>query len=69
VPIRAEADVSDNARLPADTGFDQQIALIRPIAQHLDVTDMRDARYLCSGILQQPLLGIGFTNNARERRQ
>jgi len=68
MPISAEADMSDNAGLPADAGFDPQVALIRPIAQHLDVTDMRDASDLCSCILQQPLLGIGFTDNAREGR-
>ena len=53
----------------ADPRLDQQVALIRSIAQHLDVADMRDARDLGGRILQQPLFGLGLTDNTGEGRQ
>ena len=69
MPVGAEADMPDHAGMPADPRFDQQVALIRAVAQHLDVPDMRDARDLCGGVLQQALRVTGFAYDSRERRQ
>ncbi len=69
VAVGAEADMTDHAGLPADAGLDQQVALIGAIAQHLDVADVRDARDLRGGVLQQALRVSGFADDAREGRE
>ena len=64
--VGAEADVPNHAWPPADASLDQQVTLIGPVAQSLDVTDVCDARHLGDGILEEPLFGIGFGQFAEE---
>ena len=67
--IGTESDMPDDAGLPADPGLDQQVSLVGTITQHFDMADIRDARDLRSGVLQQSLRGVGFTDNARKGRE
>src|SRR3954462_5080493 len=69
MPVRSEAHMPHHARAPADAGLDQQVAMIRPIAQRLDVLDVGDARDLRDGILQQAWRGIDLVEYPRECRQ
>jgi uncharacterized protein (TIGR02058 family) len=59
----------DDTGVPADARLNQQVSLIGTITQHFDVADMRDARNLRCGVLQQSLLGVGFTDDASEGRK
>src|ERR1700752_2213445 len=69
MPVGAEADMTAPAGMPAYPRFDQQVALIRAVAQHLDVLDVSNACHLRGGVLQQALRISGFAYDSRERRQ
>jgi hypothetical protein len=49
--------MSDDTRFPADTGFQQEIALVWSISQDFGVLDMSHSGDLGGGMMQEPLTG------------
>jgi hypothetical protein len=64
--VERERRKADDARLPADAGDEQEVALVGAIAHHLGVPDMGHARDLGGHIVQQPLGRQGLGGGAPE---